>query len=170
MNSITAFAPAPPEVTGALLRQTTGRFATGITVITVPTADGTHHGMTANGFVSVSLEPPLVLVSLGNHTRTKGLVAEGSRLGISVLAEHQKDVALHFSGKPQPAEPALVEVDGVAAVDSAIARMNCTVIQQHVAGDHTLVVARVDSASYSAGDPLVFNQGRMIALGQGVAA
>ncbi|WP_437773628.1 flavin reductase family protein [Arthrobacter sp. KNU40] len=164
MNSQTTFAPSPSGVTGHLLRQATGRFATGITVITVPKADGTHHGMTANSFISVSLEPPLVLVSVGNQSRTKLLLDDESRFGISILAQHQALAAAHYSGKTQDVEPLLSSSEGVAHVEGALARLSCTVVDRHLAGDHTLFIASVDDVSFEDGQPLIFNQGRMLPL------
>jgi flavin reductase (DIM6/NTAB) family NADH-FMN oxidoreductase RutF len=71
-------------------RRTLGRFATGVTVVTT-IHDGETHGMTANSFTSVSLSPPLVLVSVDNRARMQGVLAKSARYGISVLRADQRD-------------------------------------------------------------------------------
>jgi flavin reductase (DIM6/NTAB) family NADH-FMN oxidoreductase RutF len=85
-------------------RQVMGRFATGVTVVTTVEKD-TIHGMTANGFLSVSLRPPLVLVSLGRCKMNEMLPRSG-RYGVSVLCHEQRQFAAHFAAqKPSPVEP-----------------------------------------------------------------
>jgi flavin reductase (DIM6/NTAB) family NADH-FMN oxidoreductase RutF len=83
-------------------RRALGRFASGITIVTT-LQDGEAHGMTANAFLSVSLDPPLVLVSLGNASKLHSLVAKRTRYGISVLRENQETLSRTFpseGGKP----------------------------------------------------------------------
>src|SRR5215217_7322155 len=91
----------PPELGDdprVALRRTLGMFATGVTVITT-LKGGQVHGMTANAFMSVSLDPPLVLVSLDRRTRMCGLLYEGSRYGVSVLCETQSALSDRFAGR-----------------------------------------------------------------------
>src|ERR1700683_1424789 len=80
-------------------RNALGRFASGVTVLTAQYEDQTH-GMTANAFVSVSLDPPLILVSLDNRSNMHRILPEVRRFGISVLAEDQDAVRNHFAGRP----------------------------------------------------------------------
>ena len=81
------------------MRRTLGRFTTGVTVVT--TAQGSEiHAMTANAFTSVSLDPPLVLVSVDHRTRMHALLPDTRRYGVSVLASDQERVAWHFAGRP----------------------------------------------------------------------
>ena len=75
-----------------------GRFATGVTVVTTAQRDHVH-GMTANGVMSVSLDPPLVVVSLG-ASRMDELLPKTRRYGISVLGAEQEELAMHFAGRP----------------------------------------------------------------------
>ncbi len=77
-------------------RRTLGMFATGVTVITTQSGDGVH-GMTANAFMSVSLRPPLVLVSVDLRARMNALLGEGVRFGISVLADSQTELSILFA-------------------------------------------------------------------------
>src|SRR3984893_14884942 len=89
------------------LRRVMGRFATGVTVVTTTERD-TIHGMTANAFLSVSLRPPLVLVSLG-RCRMNEMLPRTLRYGVSVLSHDQEHLAAHFAGRrPAPTEPKFV--------------------------------------------------------------
>src|SRR3954465_7893460 len=81
------------------LRQCLGHFTTGVTVITCAGADGAPHGATVNAFTAVSLEPPLVLVSLDRRSRLCALL-EAAPFTVNVLEASQKDLALHFAGRP----------------------------------------------------------------------
>ena len=85
-------------------RQVMGRFATGVTVVTTVEKE-TVHGMTANGFLSVSLRPPLVLVSLG-RCRMNEMLPRSGRYGVSVLSHEQRHFAAHFAAqKASPSSP-----------------------------------------------------------------
>ena len=82
-----------------LLRACMGLFATGVTVVTY-LADGKPTGMTANAFVSVSLDPPLILISVRANSRFNEWVRHGVRYGINFLAESQRPISMHFGGSP----------------------------------------------------------------------
>lgn len=144
----------------ARLRQAMGRFATGVTVVT--TARGEQvHGMTANGVMSVSLDPPLVVVSLRRESRMDAMLPGTRRYAISVLAADQERTAMHFAGRPDPhVEPTLDWWDGLPFLDGAIAHVGCRVHAIHEAGDHRLWVGEVDYMSVAGGDPLIFYAGR----------
>ena len=83
-----------------LFRSTMGRFATGVTVVTVAPNDGHPHAMATNAFLSVSLDPPLMLVSLNNRSRMNAHLHCGRRYGITVLAASQEEHSRHFGGRP----------------------------------------------------------------------
>ena len=84
------------QIDPAEYRRALGRFASGITVVTT-SHDGHAHGMTANGFMSVSLDPPLVVVSLANTCRLHSLLPASGRYGVSVLSESQEPLSRHFA-------------------------------------------------------------------------
>ena len=86
------------------LRRTLGMFATGVTVVTTLKGEQVH-GMTANAFMSVSLEPPLVLVSIDRRTKMCGLLHEGGHYGVSVLCETQSALSDRFAGARRTATP-----------------------------------------------------------------
>src|SRR2546428_2734517 len=81
-------------------RNALGRFATGVTVVTTVAPDGVH-GMTANAFTSVSLDPPLVLVSVAKQARTHEYLSQARRFGVSILSAEQEPFAWHFAGRPR---------------------------------------------------------------------
>jgi flavin reductase (DIM6/NTAB) family NADH-FMN oxidoreductase RutF len=141
------------------LRATLGRFATGVTIVSTAGPDGIH-AMTANAFTSVSLDPPLVLVSVDNRTRMHQLLPGTRRYGVSVLAAEQERLAMHFAGRPMPdhADPFVWECD-VPVVKGAIAHFACDSYAEHEAGDHTLHLGRVRAFQARPGRPLVFHAG-----------
>ncbi|GAA2810960.1 flavin reductase family protein [Saccharopolyspora taberi] len=146
-------------------RNVMGRFPSGVTVVTAPGADGEVHGMTANGFLSVSLDPPLILVSLAKTTRMAEVLPQSGRYGISMLADDQESHSRHFAGRPQPnLQPEFVWQHGVPLLSGALAHVACDVWDAHDAGDHTLFVGHVRHLAHREGEPLVFFTGSYRAL------
>lgn len=142
-------------------RRTLGMFATGVTVITTQ-MNGQAHGMTVNAFMSVSLQPPLVLVSIDRRTRMNRLLAEGVRFGISVLADTQAVLSDHFGGRPRDAatEPRFETVQSTPLVEGALAQLVARVVGSYWGGDHTLFLGHVEYVRYGEGEPLLFHGGR----------
>jgi flavin reductase (DIM6/NTAB) family NADH-FMN oxidoreductase RutF len=140
-------------------RQIMGRFATGVTVVTTVERDVVH-GMTANGFLSVSLRPPLVLVSLG-RCRMNEMLPRSGRYGVSVLAHDQQHFAAHFAAqKSSPIEPAFLWQDGLPLLEGALAHLGCRVVDVHRAGDHVLWIGEVEYTNHRDDEPLLFYTGR----------
>jgi flavin reductase (DIM6/NTAB) family NADH-FMN oxidoreductase RutF len=151
-------------VDGALLRAVAGTFATGITVITCPTDSGPT-GCAANAVLSVSLEPPLMLISLGEGSRTRLAVASAGVFGIHILGSDAEGSALcaAFAGRGDDKFAGVAFRDGclgVPVLDAALGWFECRVVSTQVAGDHTLILGRVVDAGHSAGEPLVFFRGQ----------
>lgn len=146
------------------LRRAFGCFSTGVTVLTARTPRGVH-GMTANAFMSVSLDPPMVAVGLQETSRMRHLLAEtGKRFGVSVLTAEQVAVADRFAGRRSPSAPPrwrLVDED-LALVEDCLAWFICRTHQVVPAGDHELLVATVDAFSgpETEAGPLTFYAGR----------
>jgi flavin reductase (DIM6/NTAB) family NADH-FMN oxidoreductase RutF len=148
-----------PAIDPRLFRQTMGRFATGITIITSVTTTGEVHGMTANGFLSVSLNPPLVLISLG-ECRMATHLRMGARYGVSMLADQQRDYSHHFAGQAKlTLHPEFQWHDGIPFIDQAVAHVGATVVDIHRAGDHSLFIGEVTHLSMHDGRPLIFHGG-----------
>ncbi len=147
------------------LRQVMGRFATGVTVVTTLERD-TIHGMTANAFLSVSLHPPLVLVSLG-RCRMAEMLPRTKRYGVSILAHDQGQFADHFAARGHaPEEPQFVWHKGLPLLDGALAHLVCRVVDVHPAGDHVLWIGEVEHLYHRDGEPLLFYTGRFGTLQQ----
>jgi flavin reductase (DIM6/NTAB) family NADH-FMN oxidoreductase RutF len=147
-------------VTPARMRATLGRFCTGVTVVSTE-IDGLAHAMTANAFVSVSLDPPLVLVSIDRRARMHEILSRTGRYGVSVLGAGQQRLAVHFAGRPMPDPGELFEADasGLPLIRGAIAHVACTLHATYPAGDHTLYLGRVDRLRSRPGNPLLFHAG-----------
>lgn len=140
-------------------RRTMSRFASGITVLATPCAEGIH-AMTANAFVSVSLEPPLVLVSVAARAVMHSLLQPGVPAGISVLAAEQAAESDRFAGRAGCADAPRWEcLAGAPVLSGALAQITGTVAAAHVAGDHTLFVLEVHALAERAGRPLLFYDG-----------
>jgi len=150
-----------------LYRKVMGKFATGVTVITVPSANGVVRGMTANSFTSVSLDPMLVLVCVDYRARTLALMQASDRFGISVLTEEQQPLSDYFAGSEQDAEAARrlgvrfrVSEQGTPLLEGCLATLDCCKVAAHVAGDHTIFVGEVEAMDAVEGRPLLFYSGR----------
>jgi flavin reductase (DIM6/NTAB) family NADH-FMN oxidoreductase RutF len=142
-----------------------GKFGTGVTVVTTATESGIH-GMTANSFVSVSLEPPLVLVAMGNGTQMHERLAESGRYAVSVLSESDEWISQHFAGRPSEGRtPRFEIVNNVPVIPGAIGTLVCRVVDAHPAGDHTLYIGEVEACKARWGSPLLFFGGRYARLG-----
>ena len=165
----TPFDQAPPpealDIEGddprIALRRTLGLFATGVTIITTRVGEQVH-GMTANAFMSVSLEPPLVLISVDRRTKMCGFLHEGSTYGVSVLCESQSALSDRFAGRPgtDGADPRFELIHDTPLVDGALAGFVSRVVRSYWGGDHSLFLGRVQYARYSEGTPLLFHGGR----------
>lgn len=141
-------------------RRACGQFATGVTVVTAH-HEGRTHAMTANSFVSVSLDPPMVLVSVDNRSRMHKVLSRAARYGVSVLAEHQEALSAHFAGKPvQGLEVTFTSRNGVPLLSGAVAYFIMQLMDTHPAGDHTLYIGRVEYIDTNGGRPLLFHTGK----------
>ena len=161
---LTPKAPAVVEAADSF-RQVMGRFATGVTVVTTVDRD-TVHGMTANGFLSVSLRPPLVLVSLG-RCKMNELLPRSGRYGVSVLSHEQEHFAAHFAAQKTAAvEPTFTWQKGLPLLEGALAHLVCRVVDVHRAGDHVLWIGEVEYIDHRDDEPLLFYTGRFGTMGE----
>ena len=146
------------------LRRTLGMFATGVTVITALKGEQVH-GMTANAFMSVSLEPPLVLISVDRRTKMCGFLHEGMHYGVSVLCATQAALSDRFAGRSSGEEPRFAIVNETPLVEGALAHFVARVERSYWGGDHSLFLGRVEYARQNEGTPLLFHGGRYEKLG-----
>jgi flavin reductase (DIM6/NTAB) family NADH-FMN oxidoreductase RutF len=141
-------------------RNAMGQFATGVVVISTE-IDGEPHAMTANAFMSGSLEPPLVLVSVAHTARMHDKIGRAGAFGISVLAHAQDSVSQHFAGKPSEAyAPVFERVGGLPVIEGASVRLAAELRHAYPCGDHTLFVGEVRELATDASAPLLFHAGR----------
>ncbi|MFD7002078.1 flavin reductase family protein [Streptomyces mirabilis] len=163
-------------------RAAMSQLAAGVVLVTAhePALDpegpgGEDVGMTATAFLSVSLDPPLVMVSLREGSRMDDLLDEQPLWAVSVLSESQRHIAGRFAMKGRISDRLLFEdipyvrgeTSGALLVRGALATLECRTEQRVAAGDHTLVIGRVLTASAPSGDggPLLYFKGRYRQLG-----
>lgn len=147
------------------LRSCLGHFASGVTVVSCDAGDGPH-GATVNAFSAVSLDPPLVLVSLDRRTKACEYL-RGHSFTVNVLAEHQDDLALHFAGRPQDEPVEWVYRDGLAPrLRGSLAHISCRPWSAQDGGDHVIYLGEVEEFEYYGGRPLVFYLGKFRHLGE----
>lgn len=131
----------------AAYRDVLGLFVTGVTVVTTTSpSTGQLRGMTANAFMSVSLDPPLVLVSVRHGASLHGLIRKSGRYGVSLLGQRLEHEARRFAGMPVPShvpDPAFVERGGVPVLRDALGWLTAAVVDEHPAGDHTLFIGEI---------------------------
>jgi flavin reductase (DIM6/NTAB) family NADH-FMN oxidoreductase RutF len=159
-------------VTQAEFRQALGSFATGVTVITVD-YEGEVHGMTANAFSSVSLDPPLVLVCVDHRARTHAHLHAKKRFGVNVLAEDQRMISEYYARVAQDHGQAEREAGarfdrtahGTPVLNGALAYLECRLHTAQGAGDHTIFIAEVEEVVVRGGDPLLYHRGEDRAFG-----
>jgi flavin reductase (DIM6/NTAB) family NADH-FMN oxidoreductase RutF len=141
-------------------RNALGRFASGVTVVTT-CHQGQTHGMTANAFVSVSLEPPLVLVSVDNRAYLHRVLPEAGRYGVSILTEDQERLSNHFAGRTvEGLHVRFTERLGMPVLENAVAYFVVHIVDAHPAGDHTLYIGRVEHFESRDDRPLLFYAGK----------
>ena len=139
-------------------RRALRRFATGVTIVTVHSDDGPH-GMTASSFAAVSLEPPLILVSLEKSSRTRALIFEGGTFAVNVLGADQESISREFATRGEKSFEDLPHRLGTTKapiLDGSLAWIECTTKEWIDAGDHDVVIAEVIASDVKDGDPLVY--------------
>jgi flavin reductase (DIM6/NTAB) family NADH-FMN oxidoreductase RutF/DNA-binding IclR family transcriptional regulator len=147
------------------LRDVLGSFVTGVTVVTTLDAKGKMHGLTANSFSSVSLDPPLVLWSQASSAGSHPAFKNAERFTINILAEDQYTLANHFASR-SPDKFAGIEydlgVDGLPLLRDCSAWLECKVVSRYPGGDHVIFVGSVDCIRQSTRRPLAFGGGRYL--------
>ena len=144
------------------LRKVASAFATGITIITIEKEDQSIQGMTANSFLSVSLDPPLVAFSIRKKGSMFAHLAEGKAVGISILSDTQEIVSNQFAGRNDPPiEVAMTEkVAKTHIIDDCLAWYATEIEQIIPAGDHFLILCKVIALDRrSTGSPLLYYAG-----------
>ena len=157
----TEFDPKP-------LRSAFGAFATGVTVITTRQPDGTPRGFTANSFTSVSLDPPLLLVCLAKSAHSAEVFAQAPHFAVNILAEDQKAVSGLFASRAPDkfAQCAWTPGHGdVPLIDGSLAQFACANHQLVDAGDHLILIGRIEDVATSEGQPPGYFRGNYFSVG-----
>jgi flavin reductase (DIM6/NTAB) family NADH-FMN oxidoreductase RutF len=165
------------SVNSSEFRQAMGCFATGVTIITVD-LDGEVHGMTANAFSSVSLDPMLVLVCVESLTKTHAHLHAKKRFGINVLCETQRAISEYYARPERTHERAQSEAgarfdrtkQGTPILHGSLAYLECRLHSAQEAGDHTIFIAEVEDVVVREGDPLLFFRGKYRKVGEDVGS
>jgi flavin reductase (DIM6/NTAB) family NADH-FMN oxidoreductase RutF len=164
---------AQPEIDPRALRDAFGCFMTGVTVVTTVDAAGTPQGFTANSFSSVSLDPPLLLVSLANSSRNLDSFAKGAGFAVNILAEGQKDISATFA---RPSEDRFANLYwrkgpvGNPLIAGVSAWFDCRLEQAIPAGDHTILIGRVGGFEATPAAGLGYYRGAYVTPAQTAAA
>lgn len=160
-----------PILTPAEFRRALGQFATGVTVITVEsTGEGgarAVHGMTANSFASVSLDPLLVLICVDQRAKTLPLLYQKRRFGVSILTAEQQQLSVYYAKSEQNAEGEKRlgirfrwTASGIPLLEGTMAQLACNVVATYAAGDHVIFLGEVECAEIQGGEPLLFLGGK----------
>ncbi len=145
-----------------VLRQTLGKFATGITVVTCCADDGRACGITANSFSSVSLEPPLVLWNIAKSSNSLQAYLDATHFAIHVLDDQQESIARHFAKTDHKSFESIdykISMDNVPILPGGLARLDCRTERVVDAGDHFIIIGEVMHHEAQDGAPLMYFSG-----------
>lgn len=149
-------------------RQALGHFPTGVAVVTTRGSDGRPVGLTINSFSSLSLDPPLILWSLVNHSPSLDIFLNCDHFAINIMSEAQAELALNFANPKVEDKFAMAAhqdcEEGIPLIDGCSARFVCENYQSHEGGDHRLFIGRVLRHEADGHAPAVFHQGRFARL------
>lgn len=157
---------APTTPSTSEFRLALGQFATGVTVVTAERAPGLVHGMTANSFTSVSLDPLLILICVSENAQLLPLIQQHRRFGVNILKDNQRAISEYFARTEESVETEKRlgiryrwTEKGIPLLEDALVHLACNVVDSHVAGDHTVFIAKVESVEIYDGEPLVYLRG-----------
>lgn len=157
------FSPDSPlyRPTEEIYRGGLGRFVTGVAVVTFEGPEG-RHGITINSFTSVSLNPPLVLISIGHSSRSHDMLFD-KPFTVNILGAEQESVAWHFAGRPNDSA---IWVDGDVSprLAGTISWFECAPYANYPGGDHTLFLGEVKDFDYRMGDYLGYIAGKFVKI------
>jgi flavin reductase (DIM6/NTAB) family NADH-FMN oxidoreductase RutF len=136
------------------------RVPAGVVVISARTENG-YRGLTASSLVSISVDPPMVLVGLDHEAATRAAISESKAFNVSVLTRSQEFIADRFAGRAPAIDPRWEGVphrlgsNGIPLVGACAAWLECLLIEIHPAGDHDICLGEVTAATAGSGDPLI---------------
>ncbi len=141
-------------------RNAMGKFVTGVTVI-LTEVEGEAYGMTANSFMSVSLDPKLATVSIDHRASILSKITESRSFTVNILSDDQVELSKIFAGQlKEKSQVELERFDERPILPGAVANISCEVIADHIEGDHTLFIGKVTDVKLEDKNPLVFYGGK----------
>jgi flavin reductase (DIM6/NTAB) family NADH-FMN oxidoreductase RutF len=143
-------------------RTALGTFATGVTIITVADSDGKPYGLTCNSFASVSLNPPLVLWSLGMFSQALSVFQNASHFTVNVLGASQQALANKFAKSSEDKFAGVEWKPGLGnapILADSVANFQCRAANRYYGGDHIIFLGAVEAYTYSRKEPLLFARG-----------
>src|SRR5690625_2558786 len=155
------------------LRDLFGTVLTGVTVVTAYEPDGTPRGFTANSFTSVSLDPPLILICVGNNLRSRSILESARRFGVNILRDEQQHLSARFASRTENKFAGITlptETDGPPLLSGSLSVLDCERVSITPAGDHVIVIGRVLRFGTGSGTPLGFYRGTYVSFGLGTTA
>lgn len=148
------------EIDDRLFRNVMGSFATGVTVITTKVAEEVH-GMTANAFMSISLNPKLVAISIGENAKMLQHIKDSRQFAINILSSEQQHISKQFSGQLNlKSEITFGSFKGLPVLKDPLAIVTCVLHSEFVAGDHTIFIGQVTGVKLEEKSPLLYSQGK----------
>jgi flavin reductase (DIM6/NTAB) family NADH-FMN oxidoreductase RutF len=141
-------------------RDVMARLPAGVVVVSSRDVTG-FRGMTASSLVSISIDPPMVLVGLEREAATRTAVLESKAFNVSLLTRAQEFIADRLAGRAPAIDPAWSSVphrlgrNGIPVVEECAAWLECRLVEVHAAGDHDICVGAVEAAAVGSGDPLI---------------
>ena len=149
--------PIPIDQFKYVMRQ----WISGVTIVTMQAGEH-RHGLTVSGFVGVSLEPPLVLISIGQELTSAEVLKASAAYAVNFLREDQNDLSDRFAGRMGDVDrfeglTTQTAATGAPILDDCLAWLDCRVVATHVVGDHTLYIGEVVAAGVNdSGRPLLY--------------
>ena len=147
-------------MTSQLFLDAMARLPAGVVVVSARTGDE-FRALTASSLVSISLEPPMVLVGLERQSQTRAAILQTRAFNVSLLTRSQEFIADRLAGRAPAIDskwsslPHRLGANGIPLVEGAAAWLECRVVQTHTAGDHDVFIGEVDAAGTGEGDPLI---------------
>jgi flavin reductase (DIM6/NTAB) family NADH-FMN oxidoreductase RutF len=151
-------------ITSDEFKQVMRQWATGVTIVTMKAHDQAH-GLTVSGFVGLSLEPPLVLISIGQELQSHALLKESQAFVVNFLRDDQRDLSDKFAGRWGHVDrfhglATHPEVTGAPVLEDCAAWMDCRIVSAYQAGDHAIYIGEVVASRVrDDGQPLVYWNG-----------
>ncbi|HEV7601362.1 MAG TPA: flavin reductase family protein [Bradyrhizobium sp.] len=143
-------------------RNALGTYATGVTIITAAGTDGKPYGLTCNSFASVSLNPPLVLWSLGMFSQGLSIFQNASHFAVNVLGASQQALAKKFATSSEDKFAGMEWTAGLGnapLLANSVANFQCRAVDRYYGGDHVIFLGAVEAYAYNRQEPLLFARG-----------